>query len=57
MYRDDETFREAVIDDQVGRDSETNIVTTLRWLDRIDTPTKLKSRQAHLATFAQVQEG
>jgi len=57
MYRDDDTFREAVIDGQVGRDSETNIVTTSRWLDQVDAPTKLRSRQAHLATFAQVQEG
>ncbi len=57
MYSDDDTFREAVTDDQLGQRSEHNIVTTLTWLDRIDAPTKLRSRQAHLATFAQVQEG
>jgi hypothetical protein len=44
LYSDDDTFREAVLDGQVGGRLETNIVTTFTWLDQIDAPTNLRSR-------------
>lgn len=57
MFEDDAVFREAVSNNQIGSRSERKIVATLNWLDHIDAPTELDSRQAQLATFTQGQVG